>query len=158
MSRNELVGITIQQLIEHFKRSPESFEYYDHDSKPSSQQMQPTIFFQPKVQLSDYMSTIVEDPNNNHAVIVSFNQINNELTCYLFLKAPINLQSNSSNPVADSVVSSRQWFEKWRGNYRKFNKLRKLILDRDKRKENLTYLKKLAYVFPDTLDSDLLDK
>ena len=157
MDKHELVGMTIQQLIEHFKSSPESFEYYDHDRKHNSS-THPTIFWQPKVQLGDYMSTVVQDPNNNHAVVVNFNPLNNELTCYLFMKAPPNFASLSGGQVADCVMTSARWFERYRGNYRKFIKLKNLIIARDKRKENLTYLKKLSSVFPDTMDTHLLDK
>lgn len=156
MHKHELVGMTIQQLIDHFKRSPESFEYYDQDRKPNSSIL-PTIFWQPKVQLGDYMSTIVQDPNNNHAVVVSYNAMLNELTCYLFLRAPPNMASIASGHAADCTMSSKRWFENWRGNYRKFKKLRNLIIARDKRKENLIYLKKLSSVFPDTMDTHLLD-
>jgi hypothetical protein len=157
MDKHELVGMTIKQLIEHFKSSPESFEYYDQTRKPNSC-MQPTIVWQPKVQLGDYMSTVVQDPNNSHAVVVSFNDMVNELTCYLFLKAPTNLVSMNASAIADCIMTSKRSFEKWRGNYRKFKKLRDLIIARDKHKENLTYLKKLSSVFPDTMDTHLLDK
>lgn len=157
MTKEELVGITIQQLIEHFYNSPESFEYYDQNRKPASS-IQPTIFWQPKIQLGDYLSSVVQDPNNNHAVVINFNPLNNELTCYLFLKAPPNFASLSGGFPADCVISSRRWFEQYRGNYRKFNKLRKLIVKRDKQLENMNYLKKLSSVFPDTMDAHLLDK
>ncbi len=156
MDKYELVGITIQKLIDHFAGSPESFEYYDSERKPN-QSMHPTIFWQPKVQLGDYMSTVVQDPNNSHAVVVNFNPLNNELTCYLFLKAPSNISSIGGH-AADCVMSSKRWFERYRGNYRKFKKLRDLIIARDKRKENLTYLKKLSSVFPDSMDSHWLDR
>jgi hypothetical protein len=157
MDKHELVGMTIQKLIDHFAGSPESFEYCDQERKHNNS-MHPTIFWQPKVQLGDYMSTIVEDPNNNHAVVVNFNPMNNEITCYLFLKAITNLANTNSVQSADCVITSKRWFEKYRGNYRKFKKLRDLILARDKRKENLTYLKKLSSVFPDTMDTHWLDK
>ena len=150
MHKHELVGITIQQLIEHFKTSPESFEFYDQDRKPHYANA-PTICFQPKIQL-DSLIPAVNDPNNSHAVVVSFHN-NKELACYIFLKAPGNLMSlNSCATAADSVTSSSRRFEKWRSNYRKFKYLRNLIMTRDKYKDNLIYLKKLSAVFPDTMD------
>jgi hypothetical protein len=156
MDKHALVAITIQKLIDHFASSPESFEYYDETRKVNSS-MSPTIFWQPKVQLGDITSATVQDPNNNHAVVVSFNHNLNELTCYLFLNARADLTSLSGQ-VPDCIMVSKRSFEKWRGNYRKFLKLRDLIVARDKRKENLTYLNKLSSVFPDTLDTHLLDK
>src|ERR1035437_941962 len=105
MDKYELVGITLQQLIEHFKSSPESFEFYDQNRKPNSS-MHPTIFWQPKIQLGDYMSTIVQDPNNNHAVVVSFNMMVNEITCLIFLKAPSNLANANGGQAADCTITS----------------------------------------------------
>ena len=157
MDKHELVGITIKQLIEHFKSSPESFEYQDQDRRPGSS-ANPTIFWQPKVQLGDYMSTVVQDPNNNHAVVVTFNPMMNELSCYLLLKAPPSLTTSLNGITYDCMMSSKRWFERYRSNYRKFAKLRDLIIARDKSKENLTYLKKLSSVFPDTMDTHLLDE
>ena len=157
MHKHELVGITLQHLMEHFRTSPESFEYLDHNSKPMY--ANDCIIWQPKVQLGDIMSTTVDDPNNGHAVVVMFNDLTNELTCYIFLKAPPNLTS-MSNPAypADCVVTSRRRFEKWRNNYKMFSALKDLILIRNKRKESMTYLKKLSSVFPDTMDTHLLDE
>jgi hypothetical protein len=156
MDKHELVGMTIQKLIEHFKMSPESFEYYDSERRPN-QAVQPTITWQPKIQLNDHSSTVVNDPNNVHAVIVMFNPMINELSCYLFLKAPPNLITNHGT-TADCVITSKRAFEKWRGNYRKFKKLRDLIIARDKRRENMDYLRKLSSVFPDAMDGHWIDR
>ncbi len=149
MNKHELVGMTIQHLINHFKSSPESFEYSPN---------QVSIVWHPKVQLGDYSSTVVQDPNNNHAVVIMFNNLNNELTCHIFLRVPTNLSNLCSGQNADCVISSKRAFEKWRGNYRKFSKLKDLIIERDRQRENLVYLKKLNSVFPDTLDTNLFDK
>lgn len=156
MDKNELIALTLKKLIEHFKGSPESFEYHDQDRKPNTAS-QPTIYWQPKVQLNDYMSTVVQDPNNCHAVVVTFNNHLNELTCYLYLKAPKNLSGNYGGMSPDCVITSRRWFERWRGHYSRFCRLRELILDRDKQKENLNYLNKLASVFPDAVDDHIID-
>jgi len=153
MDKHELIGITIDRLIEHFKDSPESFEYHDSERKPNTS-IHPTIFWQPKIQLNDPTHVVI-DPNNNHAVVVNFNPLNNELTCYLFLKAPPNMAGSNGGHSADCIMTSHRWFEKYRSNYRKFKKLRNLIIARDKQKENMNYLRKLASVFPDTYDNDL---
>ena len=161
MDKHELVGITLQQLLEHFKMSPESFEYYDYTNRPANTNAKyhyPCILWQPRVQLGDVTSNVVQDPNNSHAVVVSFDESEKTLICYVFLKAPSNLATASLPPVADSIMYSKRRFEKWRSNYKKFKKLRDLIKARDKRKENLTYLTKLTSVFPDTMDHHLLDE
>lgn len=145
MDKHELVGLTIDRLLEHFKMSPESFEYLESSNHP-------TIVWRPKVQLGDYMSTIVEDPNNASAVTVSFNYFVNEMYCNIYVKVPEKF--DGAKP--DVSISSRRMFENWRSNYRKFKKLKKMIIARDRYKENMIYLKKLSSVFPDTLDDRLL--
>jgi len=155
VDKHELIGMTIQQLIEHFKSSPESFEYYDRDTK-SNNSVHPTIVFQPKIQLTD-SATIIRDPNNNHAVIVVFHEMSSELLCYLFSKAPPNL-SSLGVVVADCTISSKQYFIRWRSNYKKFNKLRDLILKRDSNREASEYLDKLSSVFPDSGDENIIGK
>jgi hypothetical protein len=152
MDKAELVGLTLNKLIDHFKSSPESFEYKGAENSNG----QCTIFWQPKVQLNDFMSTVIQDPNNCHAVAVHFNPMINELTCLLYLKAPSNLHNTPTNS-ADCTITSKRWFEKWRGNYRKFSALRDMIIARDKHKENMNYLKKLSSVFPDAMDNHVLD-
>jgi hypothetical protein len=155
MNRYELVGMTIQNMIDRFKTSPESFTFCDSQSK-HNRCVYPTIVWQPRIQLSDN-SAAVMDPNNNSAVVIVFNTFANDLSCYVFLKAPINPTTWVPH-MADSVAVSDRWFEKLRGNYRKFKKLRNLVRVRDRNMENLLYLNKLSSVFPDTLDSHLLDK
>lgn len=149
MEKHELVGITLQRLIYHFKESPESFEFHDGFTMGYTV---PTIIFRPKIQLSDHSSTVVADPNNEHAVVVCFNPNINEISCHIFMKATASLNVTT----ADISISSCRWFEKLRSNYRKFESLRVLIAERDQFKHNRNYLKKLSSVFPDTMDNHLL--
>ena len=103
------------------------------------------------------MSKAILDVNNNHAVAVHFNTTINQLTCYLFLKTIPNLALPNPNlSFADSVIVSSRYFERYRGNYRKFCKLRDLIQTRDRRKASMNYLKKLSSLFPDVMDDHLL--
>jgi hypothetical protein len=152
MQKHELIGLTLQRLIHHFRESPESFDFMDCTTGNMGGHTFPTITFRPKIQLSDHQSTLIQDPNNEHAVVVVFNSHLNEMACYIFMKAPSTL----SNMMADSTVISGRLFEKWRGNYKKFSKLRELIQDRDQFKANMAYLKKLSSVFPHTMDDHLL--
>jgi hypothetical protein len=146
VDKEELISITIQKLIDHFNYSPESFEYNDG-----------LIVWQPKITLNDAMSTIVNDPNNNHAAAIYFNETINELRCYLFLKTPPNLTIPTPNlSYADSVIISARIFMKWRRNYKKYVKLKNLILARDRHRASMNYLKKLSSLFPDVMDDSLL--
>ena len=144
MDKHELIKLTLDQLMEHFKLSPESFQYQDSLTNPSKSSF-PTIIWQPKVQMGD---SVVADPNNNHTVVLTFNEHLEEFKCFIYLKTPINLETTP----ADSVIVSRRSFEKWRRNYKRFIKLKKLILARDTHIENMGFLSKLSSVFPHTMD------
>jgi hypothetical protein len=148
MQNHELIGLTLDKLLTHFRDSPESFEFSDGNTMSHTL---PTIMFRPKVQLSDHSGTLVNDPNNEHAVLVCWNESINTLSCYIFAKAPSTLNTIS----ADINITSGRWFEKWRQNYKKFMLLKELIAERDAYKHNMNYLKKLSSVFPDTLDDKL---
>jgi hypothetical protein len=150
MHKHELVSLTLDRLIDRFKSSP---EYFDSDRSPN-RSCQPLIVWQPKVQLTDYMETIINDPNNCHAVTILFNPLINEITCHIFLKAPPDISSHFGHK-ADCIVSSRRWFERYRGNYKKFIELKKCIIARDTHKDNISYLKKLSSVFLDSLDDHI---
>jgi hypothetical protein len=103
-------------------------------------------------------STIVPDPNNNHAVAVGWNNAINEMRCYLFSKVPYGLSFPNPNlSGSDSNIVASRLFEKYRSNYKKYIKLVNLIQTRDKHKENMDYLKKLTALFPDAVDDHILD-
>ena len=145
MDKAELVGLTLDRLIDHFRASPESFEY--------SENVSPTVLWQPKIQIGDLASNPVHDPNNAHAVVVRWNQHFNSVNCYVFLAAPVD--PINSTEKADSTMSSQRYFEKYRGNYRKLMKLKALIQARNARKAQLIYLRKLSSVFPDAIDDHI---
>jgi len=149
MDKHELVEITIERLLANFEKSPESFDLKLPDSSSYSG---PTVTWKPRVQLGSYDSNIVDDPNNNHAIIVSYNPNSGDLTCYLFMKVPPTFDGSR----ADHVMASNQYFQKLRSPYRKFKKLINLIKARDVHRENMNYLGKLSSVFPDTLDKHIL--
>ena len=145
MDKAELVGLTLDRLIDHFRLSPESFDY--------SESMSPTIVWQPKIQQGDLTSNPIYDPNNAHAVVVRWNQLYSSVNCYVFLKAPIDPMNSIDK--ADSTMSSQRWFEQYRGNYRKLMKLKALVQARNAQKAQLIYLRKLSSVFPDAIDDHL---
>ena len=151
MDKHELISLTLDRLFDHFKASPESFQYMDSDSSPHKA-LSPTITWRPRIQLKDSAGTLIDDPNNDHAVILCYNLNLNEFSCYVFLKAPMEW----SGSKADSVVTTKRYFHKLSRNYRRFIKLRNLIRTRDQHKDNLRFLNKLSSVFPDTLDDVIL--
>jgi len=149
MDKHELVELTIERLLANFEKSPESFDLKMPDSSSYSG---PMVTWKPRVQLGSYDSNVVDDPNNNHAVIVMYNPNLGELQCFLFLRAPTHLDGAK----ADQTVQSKRPFMYFRAHYRKFKKLIALIKERDVRAANMNYLSKLSSVFPDTLDKHIL--
>jgi hypothetical protein len=149
MDKHELVELTIERLLANFEKSPESF---DLKSADFGNWATPTVTWKPRVQLGSYDSSIVDDPNNNYAVVIVYNVNTETLSCHLFLKTYSSLDSAK----ADLSISSNQSFMKFRSRYRKFEKLMNLIKERDLRRDNMNYLSKLSAVFPDTLDSHIL--
>ena len=155
MGKAYLINMTLSSLLARFKSSPESFEYSGLDTDSSIKSGIETIVWQPKVTLTDHDSTVIQDPNNNHAVIVQFNHHANEMSCYIFLKAPNNL-SSLYQAKSDSSASIGRWFEKLRSPYRKFKKLKKLIMNKNLQRQHNEFLKKLSTVLPDALDKHIL--
>lgn len=149
MNKHELINLTLKQLIERFRMSPESFEYSGPDVDVSGNS--DYIIWQPKVILSDSDLSTITDPNNNHAIIIQFNHSAAEFSCYIFLNPPPDLKSIYA-AKADCLIHSKRSFEKFRGNYKKFKKLKNMILKKYANKENRSYLKKLSSVFPDIMD------
>lgn len=149
MDKHELVELTIERLLANFERSPESFilKLPDHNSYGG-----PMITWKPRLQIGNYDASIVDDPNNNHAIVMSYNPGLNELSCWIFLKAPAIFDGAK----ADHVMSTKGFFIRLSRPYRKFKKLMRLIKARDNHKNNMDYLGKLSAVFPDTLDKHFL--
>ena len=146
MDNAELVGLTLDRLIDHFKLSPESFDF-------SGGVTHPTVLWRPKVQLDDLNNHSIRDPNNAHAVIVRWNPHFSQVVCYVFLVAP-EYPLNAIDK-ADSTISSQRYFESWRSNYRKLLKLKRLIEEREAYRANMAYLRKLSSIFPDAVDSHI---
>lgn len=152
MNKHDLVELTIERLLANFERSPESFDLKDDPSKNNGYGGY-TVIWKPRVQLGSYDSNIVDDPNNNHAVVITTSPVTNEIICYLFIKSTVGAIETAK---ADYSVASDRPFMTFRSHYRKLKKLIKLIKERDIYKENMTYLSKLSSVFPDTLDKHIL--
>lgn len=146
MDKAELVGLTLDRLIDHFNLSPESFEFFDRTGAP-------TILWRPKIQLGDLTSNPIYDPNNAHAVVARYNPYDNSVSCFVFLSAPADPINTTDK--ADTTMTSKRYFETYRGNYRKLMRLKELVLARNIQKDNLIYLRKLSSVFPDAVDNHI---
>lgn len=153
MNKPELIKIALDQLLDQFKLSPESFDYHedmgDFSNKTSA------ILWEPKIELN---GDRVDDPNQYKAIVVTFKPKDNEIACHIFTKNSSSANNSSYRydlSKSEACTKYSRKFEKLRGNYRRFKKLANLIYQRDRRNENKAFLMKLYGLFPGTMDKHL---
>jgi hypothetical protein len=153
MNKPELIKIALDQLLDQFKLSPESFDYHedvgDYSSKASA------ILWEPKIELN---GDRVDDPNQYKAIVITFKPKDNEMACHIFTKSNPQVGASVSRydlSKSEACTKYTRRFETFRNNYRKFKKLANLITQRDRRNENKAFLMKLYGLFPATMDKHL---
>ncbi len=156
MKKWELIGLTLEQLLERQRQNPESFEYSDKSYPIVGGGGQPTIYWQPKLTIKSDSRTISDPNESQKAVIITFNDFTNQLICYIHSAiTTTGIKALESKHADASMVDDRN-FIKYRANWRKFQQLANAIKEHDRTKENERYLKKLFSIFPGTLDKHLL--
>lgn len=153
MTKEELVHITLKQLSESLKISPDNFRLEDITVGPVSGSFNgPTIVWQFKVQLKE--GQYIQDPHNaNRTIIVTFNNLTKQLSCSIYFRE-VNTYNNSIMPDSQAVV---QCFEYpiLNRTYRQFMKIRKQLIEQRHEKEYHDYMRKLNNIFPTTHDEEL---
>ena len=158
MNKPELLKIALEQLIEQFKATPESFQYngkfWNSFSSSGTLHNSEAIVWEPKI---DVNGSIIDDPNQYKNMVITFTPGLNEMSCLRFNKPKI---TGSRYDIAHAEMSTKycRRLEKYRSNYKKFKYLRNLIIVRNKRHEYRQFLKKLYSIFPGTMDKHLFDK
>lgn len=151
MTKEELLNITLDQLLDAFHNAPECLELYDKDIEAQLNTTGPIIKWSFKINMN---GRIIDDPNNTaKTIVVNYNTITKSMHCNIYLRDinPLSYQSLSDADV--HVVYGIPYLHK---SYRKFYKLRAKLLKRHRNKENDKYLNKLMSVFPATFDDGLL--
>lgn len=150
MTKEDLINITLKQLLESSKLSPECFKMEDPELGDITNGSC-SIMWRYRIEID---GNNLPDPNNAaRTIVISYNFIMKSMTCFIFMKE-INYFSSVSNPDATArVMFNVPWFH---ASYWKFMKLRKTIFLAYKEKENLSYLSKLYSIFPTMGDDDLL--
>lgn len=156
MTKEELVHITLKQLCESLKTTPENFRFEDglnptaHGAFPG-----PTIVWQFKVQTDT--ATYIPDPlNATKTIIVTYNKMANQLNCYIYNREVNNLSFNVTPETTATVQYSTHVPNCFYRTFRQFQNLNQSLIRRRNEKEYLDYLKKLAAIFPQTHDDELL--
>lgn len=154
MNKNELMLLVIKQLLEQVDVCPECFDLECDEVSQHKTYSGTTIVWRPRIE-SD--GEIMNDPISGvtNTIILYYNKSIHTLSCHIFLKdigslPTMNMQSDASMEIA------MWWPKEFYKPYRKFNKLKKALIQHHKRKENNKFFSKLMSVFPTSLDDKLL--
>lgn len=153
MTKEELIHITLKQLSESLKVSPDNFRLEDLEVGPVSGSFHgPTILWQFKVQLKE--GQYIQDPHNaSRTIIVTFNKLAKQLSCHIYFRE-INTINNAIIPESQATVQCYE-FPILNRTYRQFMKIRQQLIDQRHEKEYHDYMRKLNNIFPTTHDEEL---
>lgn len=156
MTKQELVQLTLKQLEQSLKTTPENFRFEDPTSGQTNGAFPgPTVIWQFKVELEE--NKYIQDPlNSTKTVIVTYNRIAKQLTCYIFNRE-VNSLSYSQPADTQVTISYHEWLHPhFYSTYRKFMDLKNDLVKRKNEKEYMDYMKKLNQIFPSTHEDELL--
>lgn len=153
MTKDDVLRITLKELINAYERAPECFEIIDKEIDPNLSTLNTTIKWSFKVKLQD---EIIDDPNNaSRTVILSYNPVSRQLSCSIFFREISNMHHAI---LSDANASVEYRFPILHKNYRQFRQLRRNILAYRKRTENDKFLNKLGSIFPSIFEDDIFGR
>ena len=156
MTRHDLVGLTLDQLLNNFASGPECFDLEVAEAKSFSAGPSDAIMWKHKIENGD----IIQDPTQPmRTVIIVNNKATETIQCFIHFRDMISA-TNAMNHKPDAQVESKAvgFFRKWDSNYRKFEKLKRLIQQNNAARENTSFLNKLHTVFPGCWDEYIFGK
>jgi len=153
MTKEELIHITLKQLSENLKSSPENFRLEDPEFGPPFGTFPgPTIVWQFKVKVKE--DTYIQDPlNATRTIIVTFNKIAKQLSCFIYFRE-VNTLNQSVMPDTQAMVQCCE-FPILNRTYRQFMKIRQQLIKQRREKEFVDYMRKLNNIFPSTHEDDI---
>lgn len=155
MTKEELVHITLKQLSESLKTTPENFRLEDSSVAPTTASFPgPTIIWQFKVQVDD--DKYILDPLNSvKTIIITYNKIAKQLQCYIYNRE-VNSLSHSMTAEAQVTIEYNSFIPAWfYRTHRQFMSIRESLLKRKMEKEYIDYMRRLNSIFPSTHEEDL---
>jgi hypothetical protein len=155
MTKEELVHITLKQLSESLKTTPENFRLEDNSISPTSASFPgPTIIWQFRVQVGE--DRYIQDPLNSvKTIIVTYNKVGRQLQCYIYNREVNNL-NHAIMAEAQATIVYHEFVPTYLyRTYRKFMTLRKSLLKRKLEKEYLDYMRRLNGIFPATHEDEI---
>lgn len=154
MTKEELIHITLKQLSESLRLSPENFKLEDPGQSSNGGWPGPSIVWQFKVKVDE--EKYVSDPNNStKTIIVTYNKVARQLQCYIFNRE-VNTLNFISQSDANAVFNySHHWSPWFYRTYRQFMKLQRQLIKMKDEKEFMDYMKRLNNIFPATHEDDI---
>ena len=153
MTKEELIHITLRQLIESFKVSPDNFRLDDTELGHTNGLFPgPTIIWQFKVKIKE--DTYIQDPlNASRTIIVTYNKIAKQLSCAIYFRE-VNEKSSHITPDTEATLQCYQ-FPILNRTYRQFRKIREMLVKQRREKEFIDYMRKLNNIFPSVHEEDI---
>lgn len=155
MTKEELVHVTLKQLSESLKTTPENFRLEDPSTGSTNGSFPgPTIIWQFRVEVEE--NKFIPDPLNSvKTIIVTYNKLARQIQCYIYNREVNNL-NHAMMAEAQATVTFNEWIPPFlHRTHRQFMKLRKELLKRRHDKEFMDYMKRLNGIFPATHEDDI---
>lgn len=155
MTKEELVHITLKQLTESLKQTPENFRFEDPSISSSNGNFPgPTIIWQFRVEI-EQDKFIIDPLNSVKTIIVTYNKMAKKLECYIYNRE-VNSLNHAMMAEAQASITYHDLIPLFfNRTYRQFMKLRKALLKRKNDKEYMDYMKRLNGIFPATHEDDI---
>ena len=151
MTKEDLIYLTIKQLKDSFRSSPECLTIEDLEVG-NTQYPGSTIIWKHMVELGGKM---IQDPNNaTRTIVLTYNTMAKQLTASIYFR---DISNFNHNIMADaSTTYTYKYWPNLYKSYRMFMKLRSKLISKHQDKLNMDYIKKLTNIFPTAGDDDLI--
>lgn len=155
MTKEELAHLTLKQLAESLKITPDNFRLEDPTISTTIGSFPgPTVIWQFRLIVEDNKS-ILDPLNSIKTIIVSYNKLARQLTCQIYNREVNNL-NHSITPDAAAVIHYYKHLPLiCNRTHRQFLSLCKDLTKRRLEKEYIDYLKRLNNIFPATHEDDI---
>ena len=157
MTKEELVHLTLKQLSESLKTTPENFRLEDPSLGPTTSNGAfpgPTVIWQFRIKVEE--DRFIPDPLNSvKTIIVTYNKLAKQLQCYIYNREVNNL-NHAIMAEATAVVTYNDFLSPhlYRS-YRQFMGLRNELIKKRNEKEFIDYMRRLNGIFPATHEDEL---
>jgi hypothetical protein len=155
VTKEELVHLTLKQLQESLKLTPENFRLDDVTTGTTNNTWPgPTIIWQYRILLDE--DKYIPDPLNSvKTIIVTYNKVARTIQCSIYNREVNALTYGNAPEVIATVAFNPHIPLLFFRTYRQFMSIRGSILKRRNDKEFMDYMKRLNGIFPSTHEDEL---